>query len=65
MTATPYPEEIMKTRRQRNSMGMASAVVAFFALAGILGCGGGKGGASTPVLAKAASVQVTYYYLPG
>jgi len=39
--------------------------VALFALAGILGCGGGKGGAGTPVLAKAASVQVTYYYLPG
>jgi len=55
----------MKTRRRRNSMGMASVVVALFALAGILGCGGGKGDTVTPVLAKAASVQVTYYYLPG
>jgi hypothetical protein len=65
----------MKARRRQNSMGIAAAVVAIVALGGAFGCGGDRGPsqsqgqtqspATTPVLVKAASVQVTYYYLPG
>ncbi|HEX7078283.1 MAG TPA: hypothetical protein VF363_07675 [Candidatus Eisenbacteria bacterium] len=47
----------------RSGSRAALAVAMLVAVAGLLGCGGDTGGGEP--LAKAKSVDVTYYYLPG
>jgi hypothetical protein len=49
----------------RASLGVTLALAALLGVVGAMGCGSGGGGGQGAALAKADSVDVTYYYLPG